>query len=1198
MRYHHLHVENFGIHRDWPIPLAGDVQLIYGPNEAGKTTLLQLLREILFRIHPQTPYLQCSGNGPLAARVEFELSDGRRGWFRRQKGNPDQIIGELADGSPLGGQTVLDQLSGGASASLYQNIFAFSAEELRAGADSLRAADLGDALFGGGIGGLGVFQQVQATLQKRMEALFKPGKVAAKPRINAVLAELRAAQEQFQQAQCRPQAYDDWEERRQAHAEKISRLDEQMEELRRRGELLRRQKQALQAWVQRRGAMEERRRIDVPAGITRELAAEFHALDNERELLTQKLRELEEKRLRRRPVAPLTAAESALLAAEEEISSLQPQLSQMLAWSGELPQLRSSRDTLEQELARFRRERPGRELSVVTREQQAAARRLAEELPSLEERTRSLKQQREKLDARLTRQRRKLNALPASRSVEEWERLAKGAAVWQTQAREQRDQAARLAEVQYEIDNLLRDLGSVVGPEVDLTQPLPLPLRTTIETFRTRWERQAQAEAEAERRLHDACEELYRARKELAQCEAIGPGDDTDHVAARRAHRDRGWRLIQRLCWGGDSSAAEAPLAAEIDAWTEHRPDQLPALYEAAVTAADQAADRALERAAWETQRQQRLREVEVRAARCTELEAALADVRQAGGELRKEWQTLWSPAGIRPRSPAEMLEWLQKREALDVQRGKSAGLQQALAAIEQERGAFAQQLARVWPELPLTPIEAVVPAVEERAREVRRVEEDRSRLLAEIDDLATDDEDLKQQEAQVHTDLADWHARLTALLIELKLPTEWRLDQLAAELACLQRAAEVQEQLDEVARRLHEGERRWSDYEQEVQRVWRSAASGPCPRDPVAAAEELARRLKSARDRREEINRDAAEAAADEGVRRHTAGLLQQCEERLAVLCERLGFSSAAALKVGVERFETADRLDQQIHQAERDLGNILWDDWESHAEELDTTTAEELTEKLDRLNNELDQLRAAHAREVAEQGKLAARLRALAEETDVLSRAADLEAKRAELVAAVHEWAPLALTQVLLRRAVRRFQEERQPEMLGEVADLLRRITGGEHVAIRRSFESEHDGDPLLVEDRRGQPRTAEQLSMGARAQLYLAIRLAFVVDYCRRNEPLPVVMDDVLVHFDDHRARRTLEVLAEFSQHAQVLLLTCHRRTVELWREVRPQAPILDLSRPEGDHEGTAGRRPAGRRKRTARAEASRLFPPPER
>ena len=45
------------------------------------------------------------------------------------------------------------------------------------------------------------------------------------------------------------------------------------------------------------------------------------------------------------------------------------------------------------------------------------------------------------------------------------------------------------------------------------------------------------------------------------------------------------------------------------------------------------------------------------------------------------------------------------------------------------------------------------------------------------------------------------------------------------------------------------------------------------------------------------------------------------------------------------------------------------------------------------------------------------------------------------------------------------------------------------------------------------------------------------------------MPLVLDDVFVHFDDERTRAALEVLAELSRVVQVLLFTHHARVVEL-------------------------------------------------
>jgi uncharacterized protein YhaN len=48
------------------------------------------------------------------------------------------------------------------------------------------------------------------------------------------------------------------------------------------------------------------------------------------------------------------------------------------------------------------------------------------------------------------------------------------------------------------------------------------------------------------------------------------------------------------------------------------------------------------------------------------------------------------------------------------------------------------------------------------------------------------------------------------------------------------------------------------------------------------------------------------------------------------------------------------------------------------------------------------------------------------------------------------------------------------------------------------------------------------------------------------------MPLVLDDVLIHFDDDRARAALGVLGEIAQTTEVLFFTHHTRLVELARE----------------------------------------------
>ena len=73
--------------------------------------------------------------------------------------------------------------------------------------------------------------------------------------------------------------------------------------------------------------------------------------------------------------------------------------------------------------------------------------------------------------------------------------------------------------------------------------------------------------------------------------------------------------------------------------------------------------------------------------------------------------------------------------------------------------------------------------------------------------------------------------------------------------------------------------------------------------------------------------------------------------------------------------------------------------------------------------------------------------------------------------------------------------------------------------------------------------------ELSRGTAEQLYLCVRLGLVAELSRTRVPLPVVMDDVLVNFDDERAAAMARVLAGFAAHHQLFFFTCNRRTRDL-------------------------------------------------
>ncbi len=72
---------------------------------------------------------------------------------------------------------------------------------------------------------------------------------------------------------------------------------------------------------------------------------------------------------------------------------------------------------------------------------------------------------------------------------------------------------------------------------------------------------------------------------------------------------------------------------------------------------------------------------------------------------------------------------------------------------------------------------------------------------------------------------------------------------------------------------------------------------------------------------------------------------------------------------------------------------------------------------------------------------------------------------------------------------------------------------------------------------------------MSDGTQDQLYLALRLASLEKFSAEGEPLPLLVDDALVNFDDARARAALKVLGNLAGSTQVIFFTHHQHMVHL-------------------------------------------------
>jgi len=83
---------------------------------------------------------------------------------------------------------------------------------------------------------------------------------------------------------------------------------------------------------------------------------------------------------------------------------------------------------------------------------------------------------------------------------------------------------------------------------------------------------------------------------------------------------------------------------------------------------------------------------------------------------------------------------------------------------------------------------------------------------------------------------------------------------------------------------------------------------------------------------------------------------------------------------------------------------------------------------------------------------------------------------------------------------------------------------------------------------------------MSRGTREQLYLALRFGLIEEFEKRSEPLPLVMDDIFVNFDESRNSQMLDKVLQFSKKRQVIVLTCHKGVFDAYSSLGANAVTI--------------------------------------
>jgi uncharacterized protein YhaN len=227
-----LSIDGFGVFSDFQLrDIPPGITVVFGPNEAGKTTLLTFIRGVFFgfggRGHEVAP-LPLRGGRP-GGRIFVEGPGGS--WtIEREPGKKKGTLRILRPDGREGTDVELASLLGGVDETLYRHVFAFGLGEL---SDFAKLDDEGirDRVFAGGIGGTAPSaRQVAAALEAEAGGISRPR--ATSTVLNQLLDRLHLAESELEKARAASLGYGARAAERLRRESEVNGLDQTREALR------------------------------------------------------------------------------------------------------------------------------------------------------------------------------------------------------------------------------------------------------------------------------------------------------------------------------------------------------------------------------------------------------------------------------------------------------------------------------------------------------------------------------------------------------------------------------------------------------------------------------------------------------------------------------------------------------------------------------------------------------------------------------------------------------------------------------------------------------------------------------------------------------------------------------------------------------------------------------------------------------
>ncbi len=144
--------------------------------------------------------------------------------------------------------------------------------------------------------------------------------------------------------------------------------------------------------------------------------------------------------------------------------------------------------------------------------------------------------------------------------------------------------------------------------------------------------------------------------------------------------------------------------------------------------------------------------------------------------------------------------------------------------------------------------------------------------------------------------------------------------------------------------------------------------------------------------------------------------------------------------------------------------------------------------------------------------------------------------------LMDSLREWAVYSIANSMMKDACDHFYTDLQPNVIRYANKYLAMMTDG-----RYQLDNDPREEEIVVKDSY-MKKSANKWSSGLGDQIYLSLKMAMASQI--GPEKMPLILDDVLIRFDDERKMGACKAIYEFSRDSQVLVFTCENSVRNLF------------------------------------------------